>query len=383
MLFAAPGKCATANAMMNDKVFLSRACWKSVTMKCKHARTSRFGTGLLIVDTPGLFDNNSSKEDIDKEIKKCIAISSPGPHAFLLVISLNSRFTKEEAAVLDELDDMFGDDMMKFLIVVFTGRDQIEGGSIESHIEESPDKLRQILKTAQGGYVTFNNKGTQEEKKADSQALFDRIDQVVKQNNGEHFTSEMFKQAEEVMQARIAMEIEKKEADMRREIEQELRREMEETLRMEREIYQKLHEDNVGQMEKMKKELEQQREKLRSKPGDGQKSKDLVDIIKTEAETEAKKQKLVRKMQKVQGVERTRMHDQMANVGAQIAQIRARKSEKEQGVADGRLSTVLNKEAVLVRDKERNNVVAEDEEAMNRFTRGIKNMGTRFLNLFR
>lgn len=80
------------------------------------------------VFSAGLFDRNASKFT-DREVVKCIQLARDGVHAFILVLSIKNRFTEEEADVLDILQMLFGPKSINYMIVVFTGADELENNS--------------------------------------------------------------------------------------------------------------------------------------------------------------------------------------------------------------------------------------------------------------
>ncbi|XP_059073611.1 uncharacterized protein LOC131874315 [Cryptomeria japonica] len=79
-----------------------------------------------------LFDTNStnSKEFIQNQIVKCIDLAKGGVHGVLYVVSVKNRFTAEEAAVLDSLQLLFGPDIINYMVVVFTGGDELENDGV-------------------------------------------------------------------------------------------------------------------------------------------------------------------------------------------------------------------------------------------------------------
>ncbi|XP_067665498.1 GTPase IMAP family member 9-like [Haliotis asinina] len=374
------GKSATANTILNEKVFDSRSSMSSVTEKCQFVHREVFGNTIQIVDAPGLFDTNTKKEVIDKEIKKCIAISAPGPHAFLLVSSLTNRFTEEEGKVFDEIDDMFGEHVLKYMVVVFTGRDQIQPKTVEKHIQDAPDKLKQILRNAGGGYVTLNNRGDTSEKEADVKCLLQRIKDTVKKNGGKHFTSKMFQEAEDIIQERIRRDRAEKEQEMRKEIEAELREE----IKKEREHYEMLHEANMKQMEELKLKLKEERDKdARKRSVVRQNERTMEELVEKEMEMKAKKGKLVQQMQKAEGGERMKIQHQLASVAEEVKNVLAERKRIEDEVTDDRFQAECDLRAQQVRRDERENIQKEDESTLHRFADGMKTMGKRFLSLFK
>ncbi len=88
------GKSAVGNAILGRKVFVSNPSANSVTEQCKKAMVYD-QREIYVIDTPGILDTSKSKDFIKREIVRCIQVSAPGPHVFLLVIQIG-RFTTEE-----------------------------------------------------------------------------------------------------------------------------------------------------------------------------------------------------------------------------------------------------------------------------------------------
>lgn len=57
---------------------------------------------------------------------KCIDLAKDGIHAILVVFSVRSRFSQEEEAALQSLQAVFGPKIADYMIVVFTGGDELE-----------------------------------------------------------------------------------------------------------------------------------------------------------------------------------------------------------------------------------------------------------------
>lgn len=72
---------------------------------------------------------SESAEYISKEIINCIKLAEGGIHAVVLVISLRTRITQEEQNTLSTLQSLFGNEIIKHLIVLFTGGDELEANN--------------------------------------------------------------------------------------------------------------------------------------------------------------------------------------------------------------------------------------------------------------
>ncbi|KAG5210711.1 hypothetical protein JEQ12_015905 [Ovis aries] len=138
------GKSATANTILGDKVFDSRIAAQAVTKTCQKASRKWKGRDLLVVDTPGLFDTKESLNTTCREISRCILASCPGPHAIVLVMRL-SRYTQEEQQTVALVKNLFGKAAMKYMIILFTCRDELGDQSLSDFLKDADVNLRSLL----------------------------------------------------------------------------------------------------------------------------------------------------------------------------------------------------------------------------------------------
>ncbi|KAL1266296.1 hypothetical protein QQF64_001971 [Cirrhinus molitorella] len=189
------GKSAVGNTILYRKVFESSPSANSVTEHCQKA-TVYNQREVHVIDTPGILDTSKSKDLIKREIVKCIQVSAPGPHVFLLVIQIG-RFTTEEQRSVQALQELFGEEASKYMIVVFTHGDSLSGKTIEDYVKNGHAELRRVIQSCGSRYVVFDNKM---KNRAQVDKLIEKIDEMVSANGGGCFTQEMFKEAEEKIQ---------------------------------------------------------------------------------------------------------------------------------------------------------------------------------------
>lgn len=191
------GKSATGNTILQKKSFESSPSSMSVTKLCSQNSVVRFGKKIVVVDTPGLFDTKLSNEISQKEITKCIGITSPGPHAFIIVLSLG-RFTTEEKETVDHFVKHFGENVYQYFIVLFTKRDDLDDHNIrfEDHLNNVEEYLKFFIEKCGGRTTAFNNKLKGIQSDTQVEELLKIIEKNVNRNGGKCYTNEMYLQAE-------------------------------------------------------------------------------------------------------------------------------------------------------------------------------------------
>lgn len=262
------GKSATGNSLLGFNAFTSTLSGKSITRNCSQKSSVRFNKKIVIVDTPGIFDTTEPNEKTQQEIYKCIGITSPGPHAFILVLSIANRFTEEEQRTVDHFVQQFGENIFQYFFVLFTRKDDLDRHKItlKEHIKNSPPKLISFIEKCGGRAIAFDN--TLQGAKLDLQVqeLLAEINKNLENNGGECYTDEMYKDAER--------EILKIEKEKKKEREEQRKKELEE-------IEKKLEEKYLQKMDKERNkltDLQSELEKLHAYQKE--KANEMADLMK-------------------------------------------------------------------------------------------------------
>ncbi|XP_063077163.1 uncharacterized protein LOC134467185 isoform X1 [Engraulis encrasicolus] len=188
------GKGSTGNTILGKKVFQSRGGGAAFGSKKQEREVD--GRWLSVVDTPDLFGKVKHK---DKKMAECFALSSPGPHVFLVVLHAG-MFSQEEGETVNNIKKFFGSNADRHTIALFTHGDKLGGKSIYDFIKDSEyEGLQGLVYQCLGGCHVFSNDVKSD--RTQVTALLEMIDKV-KNKEGGHFTSERYKKVEEEIKQR-------------------------------------------------------------------------------------------------------------------------------------------------------------------------------------
>ncbi|XP_028640585.1 GTPase IMAP family member 7-like [Grammomys surdaster] len=185
------GKSATANTILGRRQFESKISAHAVTKTCQRASRRWKGKDLLVVDTPGLFDTKETMTTTCTEISRCVLYSCPGPHAIILVLKLD-RHTEEEQKTVALIKGLFGEAALKYMIILFTRKEELEGQSLDNFVDEAGEKLNEIVLQCGKRYLAFNNKAVGAEQETQAQQLIDLIEEMVASNGGSYFSDRIY-----------------------------------------------------------------------------------------------------------------------------------------------------------------------------------------------
>lgn len=168
---------------------------------CSLNSVVRFGKKIVLVDTPGIFDTDVRNDETQTEIMKCIGITAPGPHAFIMVVNL-ARFTEEEMKTIDHFVKYFGETVYQYFIVLFTRKDELdsENVSLKGFLSNIPPKLREFIEKCDERIIAFNNKLKGNESDPQVRELLEMIERNISKNGGRFYTNEAYQEAERVIQ---------------------------------------------------------------------------------------------------------------------------------------------------------------------------------------
>ncbi|XP_042604601.1 GTPase IMAP family member 8-like [Cyprinus carpio] len=268
------GKSSTGNTILGRKVFISDISQTSITKEC-HRETAEINSRhITVIDTPGLFDTELSNEEFQRELTNCISMILPGPHVFLLLIPVG-RFTQEEEKSVKIIQKTFGENALKYIILLFTRGDFLKNKIIEQYLGEPGSTLKNLTEACGNRFHVFNNETGDRTQVTD---LLQKIDNMLKVNGGSYYSCKMFREMERQIQEQQKNILMEKVEQVNREKEELMKKHKEEKERMKMKMddhdnerkrredkYKRDIKEREEQERKMREEMKREREEWEKK----------------------------------------------------------------------------------------------------------------------
>ncbi|XP_026181198.1 GTPase IMAP family member 9-like [Mastacembelus armatus] len=172
----------------------SHLCVCSNTEKCHKEKVEIDNQEVVVVDTPGLCHYEKTDEEVMEEVKRCVSLASPGPHAFLIVLD-ELKFTVELQNMVEFVWKTFGKNAAKYALVVFTHKhellDQSELGKADEIIKhkiKENSQLQQFVSECGERFIAIENTDQDSSQVTD---LLKKLNDMVQKNNGKYYTVKM------------------------------------------------------------------------------------------------------------------------------------------------------------------------------------------------
>ncbi|XP_052494392.1 GTPase IMAP family member 8-like [Budorcas taxicolor] len=176
------GKSATGNTILGSPEFHSQLKAQPVTTSCHVGRRTWNGQDVVVVDTPSLCQESRAEGDLsklEKAVDDCRSYYKEGSTVLVVVLQLGRITTEDRNAVVD-LERIFGAEVMKYTIVLFTWKEELETGNLDDYVNNTDNKhLKSIIKKCEGRYCAFNNKETGQAREYQAEKLLTMASKVI------------------------------------------------------------------------------------------------------------------------------------------------------------------------------------------------------------
>uniref|UniRef100_A0A8C6WN98 Si:dkeyp-69e1.8 n=1 Tax=Neogobius melanostomus TaxID=47308 RepID=A0A8C6WN98_9GOBI len=168
---------------------------------------------VTVVSSSDWFGSACIPEDRKRQLCSLLALSSPGPHAFLLCVPLNQP-ADGEAKALDVLEQLLGPAAVQNnTVVLFTHTEELDPEErLEEYLLTWRKDLTELVKRCGDHYHTLEAQGKTETEEA-VRELLDKVDQAVNESGMEHFSCQLYQDVEEQIQKRQEEILKQRQAD--------------------------------------------------------------------------------------------------------------------------------------------------------------------------
>ncbi|XP_031655179.1 uncharacterized protein LOC109876405 isoform X2 [Oncorhynchus kisutch] len=251
------GKTLSGDTLLGQSSSGSPSSSSSSPRLCQLRPGASEGRRLTVVEAPRWYWSGGHMEaGVRKETERALELAAPGPHAFLLLVPVG-QFTEVEHRVPAELEEVFGEGVLKHTLVLFTCGDYLMGQGAGQYLEGEDPGLREVIDRCGGQYHVLNNRRPQDREQV--RELLEKVENMVQKNRGCYIRQNTLQREMEEQARGRERELKEKVEEQARERERELKEKVEEQAReRERELKEKVEEQARGRERELKEKVEEQ-----------------------------------------------------------------------------------------------------------------------------
>ncbi|XP_048015396.1 GTPase IMAP family member 4-like isoform X1 [Megalobrama amblycephala] len=168
------GKSSSGNNILGERKFEVK---KHESEVCE-GKTQIGEKQVHVIDCPDLLDPDLNKEKLEMMKEQLVSGCSAGLSSVLLTVPLEEPVGNEEE-ILDSIKNLFGPEVQKYIMILFTHEDELEDldepQTIDEYLQNHPD-LQRLVTECGGKFHCFNNKC---ESDGQRQELLQKIEEIM------------------------------------------------------------------------------------------------------------------------------------------------------------------------------------------------------------
>ncbi|XP_076145977.1 GTPase IMAP family member 8-like isoform X2 [Alosa pseudoharengus] len=184
------GKSSVRKTILDGEELVTR----NITVQSNKKSGKVEGRCVTVIDTPGwwkYFPAKNTPDSVKTELKKSLTLGSKHPHAFLLVVPADVSFLEDQRKIIEDNMKIFGEQVWRHTLILFTWGDQLGGTRIEEHIESEGEPLRWLVEKCGNRYHVFDNKNRGDGSQV--RELLEKVEEMVAGNSLYSLSTEEWK----------------------------------------------------------------------------------------------------------------------------------------------------------------------------------------------
>ncbi|XP_049331760.1 GTPase IMAP family member 8-like [Astyanax mexicanus] len=152
------GISSSANTLLGRLRFTSKSGFTSETLETQKESVTMRDVSINLFDTPGLSNTVIGHDEVMREYRRLSLFADSVPTVFLLVLKAE-RPTQEDLRIVQEIENLLGDQLLQHTWILFTRGDDLERENltIEQFIDNTVE-LKRVVERFRRRFHVFNNK---------------------------------------------------------------------------------------------------------------------------------------------------------------------------------------------------------------------------------